>query len=367
MNASFRFETAFLASFPIESWKKRRVCLAISGGADSVALLRAFERLARANNAEDNLFVVTVDHQSRGEESDGDVAFVQDLTQSLGLKCFVCKIDQNDLEAEVRRQGSWESAARTLRYQLLIETAQQNGARYLATAHHQDDQLETILFRLFRGSGFDGLRGIESIRVVDESLTIVRPLLNLSREDILEYLNELRQGYRIDSSNMSSKYARNRIRNELAPILDSIFPGKWQKSLLRLTQLSNATESYFDEQIEKLYSQVANARQKEDAYRRVLESINASATQLSSRSEELSEFPIEVFQNFSDEIVRRFFRKFWKEKNWPLGDMGVDEWVRIADAVKNRRVPNPLPGNILISFPNEYTIRFERKNTRHNT
>ncbi|MBP5622690.1 MAG: tRNA lysidine(34) synthetase TilS [Thermoguttaceae bacterium] len=301
------FENALLDSFPLEQWTKRRVCLATSGGADSVAALCAFSRIAERASVSKNLFVVTVDHRSRGAESDGDVLFVRELSARLHLEFFDRQIDKDELQKESKRQGSWESAARLLRYRLLFETARQNGARFLVTAHHNDDQLETLLFRIFRGSGLDGLRGIAPYRTVDESLTIVRPLLGLNRADILEYLNGLRQPYRTDSSNASPIYARNRIRNELIPLLETLFPGKWQNSLLRLAQIANDTESFFEKRVLELEQEIALAQKKEYAYNETLNKLHAAATQNENESSDAVDFPRRPLQNVSEEIAVRYF------------------------------------------------------------
>ncbi|MBQ9127214.1 MAG: tRNA lysidine(34) synthetase TilS, partial [Thermoguttaceae bacterium] len=253
------FETALLAAFPLDAWRSRRVCVAVSGGADSVALLRGLVRLPEITNNPDlrrNFFVATVDHRSRGAESDGDVAFVEALAAELGVDFFRRTLDPAELEAEARRQGSWESAARTLRYRALVDAAKAGSARYLATAHHRDDQLETLLFRLFRGAGFDGLRGVPAVRPLDEVLVLIRPLLAVGRAEILAYLAQLNHPYRVDSSNASPRYARNRIRNELAPLLESIFPGRWESALLRLSELAAETETFLDAQTAPLDAKI---------------------------------------------------------------------------------------------------------------
>ncbi|MBR5757942.1 MAG: tRNA lysidine(34) synthetase TilS [Thermoguttaceae bacterium] len=355
------FENVLLGSFPLEQWAKRRVCLATSGGADSVAALRALARVAERAGVSNNLFVVTIDHRSRGSESDGDVLFVRDLSNRLHIDFFARQIDPNELQQESKRQGSWESAARLLRYRLLFETARQNGARFLVTAHHNDDQLETLLFRIFRGSGLDGLRGIAPYRVVDESLTIVRPLLNLNRADILDYLEKLGQPYRTDSSNALPTYARNRIRNELIPILETLFPGKWQNSLLRLAQLANETESYFDKRVEELAQEVNLAQKRENAYVETLNKLHAEPVQNENKSDDYVDLPRAQLQNVPEEIVVRLLRKIWKERGWALGEMGIEEWRRLTQAATSGTPTCQLPDAIFVSFPNESTVRLELK------
>ncbi|MBP3558507.1 MAG: tRNA lysidine(34) synthetase TilS [Thermoguttaceae bacterium] len=270
------FESALLAAFPLDAWRSRRVCVAVSGGADSVALLRGLVRLPEITNNPDlrlNFFVATVDHRSRGAESDGDVAFVEALAAELGVDFFRRTLDPAELEAEARRQGSWESAARTLRYRALVDAAKAGSARYLATAHHRDDQLETLLFRLFRGAGFDGMRGVPAVRPLDEALVLIRPLLAVGRAEILAYLAQLNQPYRVDSSNASPRYARNRIRNELAPLLESIFPGRWESALLRLSELAAETETFFDAQTAPLDAEIAAAKRRDALFARTLDAL----------------------------------------------------------------------------------------------
>ncbi len=355
------FEKKLLDSFPLDQWVKRRVCLAVSGGADSVASLCAFARIARQAGASENLFVVTVDHRSRGEESDEDVLFVKDLSARYRLEFFARQIDPVELLKESRRQGSWESAARILRYRLLIETAKQNGARFLVTAHHNDDQLETLLFRIFRGSGLDGLRGIAPRRVIDDSIVIIRPLLGVSREDICNYLTSLNQFFRSDSSNASPLFARNRIRNELIPILEKIFPGKWRKSLLRLAQIANDTEFFIDKLVDDLEQTIKVEQDKQEAYCEALNKLQAVPILNNKVSIDAVEIPRSPIQNVAEEVAIRFFRKVWKEKKWALGKMGSEEWRRLTRTARTGTTTRQFPDSVFISFPNESTIRLERK------
>ena len=354
-------EKKILTAFPLAQWNRRKVCLAISGGADSVALLCATAHIAEEAGCLGNLMVVTVDHQSRGQESDGDVAFVLDLSKRLNIESFVCRINLAELEQEEKRQGSWESAARTLRYKLLFKTAKEHGARFVATAHHRDDQLETLLFRLFRGTGLDGLRGVSSYRTVDESTTLVRPLLQSCKQEIVDYLNEIGQTYRTDSSNSSPEYARNRVRNELVPVLESIFPNRWQNALLRISQQANETEEYFNEELIKLDARIEETRKREEKYRKASLAVSESSPNVLNEEYDGVEIPLAPFQESSNEIVRRYFRRLWKRMDWSLGSMGAKEWNRLAQAVRKKKAANQFPDNIFVLFPDESTVRIERK------
>lgn len=377
------FEKNLLAAFPPENWRNWRVCVAVSGGADSVALLCGLTRIVEsAKNSEtrraaDALFVATVDHRSRGAESDGDVAFVRELSASLGLKCVELTVDVDELEREARRRGSWEDAARAIRYRLLTDAARRGGARFLATAHHRDDQLETLLFRLFRGSGFDGLRATPTARPLDDATILARPLLGVGREEILEYLREIGRSFRVDSSNASPKFSRNRIRNELVPLLESIFPGRWKNSLERLSRLADETESFFEEALKPLESEIETARRRDASFRRTLEAFNVSESVLRTFLDDGAAtetgcsdailLPREPLRSASELVVCRYFRKIWKSRGWPLGAMGSDEWRRLAEAARlepSERVekaPSVFPGDVFLTFPDEKTLRLERR------
>lgn len=381
------FETALLAAFPFDAWRARRVCVAVSGGADSVALLRGLVRLPEITNNPDlrrNFFVATVDHRSRGAESDGDVAFVEALAAELGVDFFRRTLDPAELEAEARRQGSWESAARTLRYRALVDAAKAGSARYLATAHHRDDQLETLLFRLFRGAGFDGLRGVPAVRPLDEALVLIRPLLAVGRAEILAYLAQLNQPYRVDSSNASPRYARNRIRNELAPLLESIFPGRWESALLRLSELAAETETFFDAQTAPLDAKIAAAKRRDALFARTLDAlgvpdaspndanaannvnnINNANNANNASSPDVVILPLKPLRAAPEPLVRRYFRQIWRDRNWPLAAMGAAEWRRLTAAVRktplDRRAEPQFPGDVRLTFPDASTLRLERR------
>lgn len=188
-----------------------RLIVAVSGGADSVALLRALVILSSEYRL--HLTTAHLNHGLRGQESDNEEEFVRGLCTGMGVHCICKKIDA----AAVRRgKGrSLEEVCRDERYQFLKETAQVCSAGKIATGHHRDDQAETVLMNLIRGSGLEGLKGIDPIR--DDR--IIRPLLHVTKEEIITFLNRERLTYMIDSSNLSSLFLRNRIRNSLIPEL----------------------------------------------------------------------------------------------------------------------------------------------------
>ncbi len=189
------------------------VLCAVSGGADSVCLLSLCRELPGRR-----ILCAHFDHGIRGEESRRDAAFVESLCRSWDIPFF---IRRGDVPACARERGlSLETAGRELRYAFLRETAAETGADLIATAHNLNDNAETLLFRLARGTGLRGLTGIPACRD-----GIVRPMLDIPREAIESYLRERGISWVEDSSNALDAAARNRIRHSLLPLLESVHPG----------------------------------------------------------------------------------------------------------------------------------------------
>jgi tRNA(Ile)-lysidine synthase len=218
--------------WPVACWADIETAIALSGGPDSVALLRAMVTLKGTHGGRGRLFALHVNHNLRGQESDGDQDFCEQLCRewNVPFRALTGKI----LERADAEGDGLESAARNERYDLLVEAAEQLGARFLVMAHNRDDQIETILFRLLRGTGLRGLMGIPFTRELTPSLAVVRPLLNCTRAEILEYLNLLGQPFREDASNADVSLARNRLRSELLPQLRSLYNPLVDEALLRL-------------------------------------------------------------------------------------------------------------------------------------
>lgn len=193
------------------------VTVAVSGGPDSVALLSVFAALRPSWNL--RLLAVHFDHGLRGAESKKDAEFVQDLCHRLGVDVAIKNLDLQ--KTLIRQQGlSLQAYAREARYQALCHVADDVAATKIATGHTADDQAETVLMWMIRGSGTGGLGGIHPVRRPH----VIRPLLGTSREEILDYLASRELAYRVDSSNLTSLYLRNKIRHELIPILKEFNP-----------------------------------------------------------------------------------------------------------------------------------------------
>lgn len=201
-------ETAFMPT--------DKVIIALSGGADSVALLCLLQTLGY------NCEAAHCNFHLRGKESDRDEAFVCQLCAKRQVPLHI--VHFNTVRTAEERHISIEMAARELRYEWFEEIRRKSGANVIAVAHHRDDSVETLLLNLIRGTGINGLRGIRP-----KNEHIVRPLLCLDRKEIINYLNRTGQDYVTDSTNLQDEYTRNKIRLNLLPMMQEINPSCQRK------------------------------------------------------------------------------------------------------------------------------------------
>jgi tRNA(Ile)-lysidine synthase len=201
------------------------VIAAVSGGADSLALLHALHTLRSRKTLDIRLVVASLDHGLRGASGMQDVTFVSQFASRCGLPVVTGTADVRALAAE--RGHGIEEAARFARYAFLAQAATELGATTIATGHHTDDQAETILMRLLRGTGLDGLAGMgaRSPLPYAPALTLVRPMLFATRNMIEAYLAAHGITPRQDATNDDSDYTRNVVRHQVLPVLEQEFPG----------------------------------------------------------------------------------------------------------------------------------------------
>ena len=199
----------------------RSIVVAVSGGVDSMGLLAGLHELSQGCQLK--LSIAHVNHGLRGSDAEADQALVEARAAELGLPCEVLRLRPEQLREgrSSRERPTLQEAARSLRYGALRAAAERCGAQHIATAHNLDDQAETVLLRLFRGSGPDGLAGIPE-RSPDG--VVVRPLLDVSRAEIERFARERRLSWREDASNRSSAYARNRLRARLPELAEQFNP-----------------------------------------------------------------------------------------------------------------------------------------------
>lgn len=214
-----------------------RALLAISGGLDSVVLLH----LLVAAGWRD-LVLCHVNHGLRGRESGQDAAFVRRLAQHYGLLCEVTRVDV--ATRAVRERVSTEMAGRSARYEFLHSMAVKHGAEVIFLAHHADDQAETILANVCRGTGIGGLKGM--VKETAGLPRLCRPLLEVRRAEISDYASRHSLTFREDGSNRSLEYRRNRLRHEVLPLLDAVYERSVTPLIVRLGKQAARDEAFLE-------------------------------------------------------------------------------------------------------------------------
>ncbi|HPN65655.1 MAG TPA: tRNA lysidine(34) synthetase TilS, partial [Candidatus Goldiibacteriota bacterium] len=232
------------------------IIIGVSGGPDSMALFKLLVSISKKYNLK--LIAAHFNHMLRGTESKRDMEFVKKEAKKAGVE-FVCR--ERNINVLNKKTGfGTEKTAREERYKFFIETAVKYKAEKIALAHNMDDNAETILFRLIKGTGTKGLCGIPAKRKLAEGefgiktgkdIFIVRPLLGFSKKQIMLLLKELKQRYVTDSSNRESVYQRNIIRNKLIPLVEKEMNPKIKECLVRNTEIAAAEEGFISEEAQK--------------------------------------------------------------------------------------------------------------------
>jgi tRNA(Ile)-lysidine synthase len=220
----------------------QKILVAVSGGVDSMLLLHVLHSLAPKNRWQ--LFVAHFNHRLRGRASDADEKLVRQTATKLQLKFFGGGADVKPFAA--RSKISVEMAARQLRHEFLARTARGQKIKTIALAHHAGDQVELFFLRLLRGAGGEGLAGMKIVSPspADKKITLVRPLLNFSKSELLAFARENKIRFRRDATNFSSDFLRNRVRNELLPLLRKNYQPGLDKTVLRLMEIVGAEAEF---------------------------------------------------------------------------------------------------------------------------
>ncbi|MBA4017805.1 MAG: tRNA lysidine(34) synthetase TilS [Pirellula sp.] len=335
MSSTLTFERQIATNWPTERWQDEVMLVAVSGGADSVAMLLALSRL-RPKAAGGRLVVGHLNHQLRGAESDADEDFVRSLADRLRVPAVV----HSGFVAETASQTGrgLEETAREVRHAFLAATAERLGARYIATAHTLDDQAETLLMRLLRGTGLAGLAGIPKARAVaGGGIGLVRPMLNIRRSEVLEYLASLGQPFREDSSNTDRAYTRNRLRHDLLPQL---------------------ARDYNPRIVETLANLATQAEEIQAALRPAVEEL----LKASLRRNDASGFELDcsALRTAPRHLMREVLIAAWTEAGIPLQAMGFAEWNALAEmAIAETPSKRMLPGGVTAEYT-DFSIRVQR-------
>ncbi|MEQ1825427.1 MAG: tRNA lysidine(34) synthetase TilS [Pirellula sp.] len=341
MNATERILNAIEKLWPLDLWQDQTIVLGVSGGADSMALMCAIRQLQPVS---ERCIVAHFNHAVRGHESDEDESFVREQARRLDLVCMCARAS----DEEIAKPS--EHSLRRVRHKFFLDVAMRQGAHWIALAHHADDQVETLLNNLLRGSGPSGLAGIPTTRNIEASVVLMRPLLQVTRCQILEYLGEIGQPYRTDRSNESNQYTRNRIRNELLPFLRS-FVGS-----------------------DKLDRRLGQACELIGEEHRVIETLARHWLARSGyeewRSEEEGEsgFSLPLSSCISEcwPVVRQALVFLWHQRQWPMREMDYEHWRRVerlllAAAGSTHPKRTELPSGIVVMC-RKGTVSISRRN-----
>jgi tRNA(Ile)-lysidine synthase len=322
--------------WPTSSWCDVHVLAAVSAGPDSVALLRALRTLKQRAGGRGTLVVAHLNHQSRGAASDADQAWLARLCHTLGIPLETGRSDVAALAAE---QGDgWEAAAREVRYDFLCRTAERLGARWVAVAHTADDQVETVLHRMVRGTGLAGLSGMRHARPLSPTVTLVRPLLRVRRQEVLNYLAALGQNFCHDSTNSDHRFTRNRLRHELLPALRAGYNARIDEALSRLAHQADEAQQVISGLVDALAEQSVHVQRREPLEGGLLANLSTAA-KVRIECGPLADQPTL--------LVREVCKAAWSAADWPMQSMGFDEWQQLAELVwRGDAQPLCLPGGI---------------------
>jgi tRNA(Ile)-lysidine synthase len=297
------------------------ILLAVSGGRDSMALLHGVTRLRTILHIP---FIVAghLNHGLRGEAGANDADLVRSACQWLDVPAMISVCDAGQLEHASR--GSLEEAARTARYEFLQETARQNGAPLIATAHHAADQAETILHNIIRGTGLRGLRGIPERRKLSDHAELIRPMLNIKAEEISEYTQLHNIAFASDETNTDLSFTRNRIRHQLMPLLQENFNVQISDSLVRLAEQSQELLQGLDTIAESLLT-----------------------TAILEQTPELCRLEVTQLHSHPEPILRHALTVLWIRQGWSRREMSGEHFLRLASMLSHSVPPAiDLPGGV---------------------
>lgn len=284
----------------LRPWQGGRIVVAVSGGSDSVGLLRALNSLSGLEKI--SLSVAHLDHGSRGEASAADARFVAELSATLGLPCDLGRWSPE-------RSSHFESDARRARYDWLASLARDRGASAVAVGHTRDDQAETILHRIVRGTGPRGLAGMPARRPLAGGVTLIRPLLDVSRSEIRNYLESLGQTWREDATNADRARTRSRIRLDLIPKLQDEYNPKVIEALIRLGRLAGSEHRTCERRLARI-TRDATVDDPADSVLLVLQLDRLIDLPTIPRAETI--------------------RLAWRAAGWPERAMTAQRWRRLA-------------------------------------
>lgn len=332
-----------------------RVGVAVSGGADSVSLLRLLEHLR--NELGITLVVVHFDHMLRGAESDGDANFVAGLARARSLKFVTAREHVGELAA--RERLNVEDAARRLRYAFFDRVLSEKQASCIAIAHTADDQAETVLGRIMRGTGLTGLAGIRPIVESPCGGALVRPMLNVRGRELREYLRAQGQEWREDSTNLDPRRLRARLRAQILPLIENDFSPAIVDHLGDLARFAREEEVFWTALVEDRL--IAHAALDDAAHSLTIRAHDLISPLLLRTSS--GEPGSETSRALTERLIRRLYEKVRGDR-CDLSARHVDQIIRLAtESTSGKRLE--LPGNIEVERIFDELVFSRARSTRH--
>lgn len=296
--------------------------VAVSGGADSVALLLGLLQLREPLRL--TLRAAHLNHQLRGADADSDAEWVSALCRRNEIPCDVEVASIRELAEQTRR--GLEETARETRYEFLRATATRHGCDVVAVAHTADDQAETVLHHILRGTGLTGLRGMEWSRSLGDSTRLIRPMLAIWRTEVEQFLTELSQDFRQDATNQDVSLTRNRLRRELLPRLEQDFNLRVREHLCQLAEQAAGCE---------------------EATRIAADTLLEAA--LLDQSDNVVRLRRDALTQVSRPLAREVFVRLWQRANWTRQSMAFAHWDRLVDFVQaDQPAAIDLPGPVSV-------------------
>ncbi len=306
--------------------KGQKVSVGVSGGPDSVALFHLIYSLKNELGLK-TVGIFHVNHMLRDEDSDKDQIFVENLAKQFQVPISIGRVNVRDLKRHYHY--SQEEAARIGRFHYMRDEARRQGVDRIALGHTQDDQAETVLMRIIRGTGLRGFQAIRPVLIYPET-TFVRPLIDFRKDELIDYLRLEKLSYRIDASNYSTRFLRNRVRIELLPELEKNYNPRIKEILARLPEAIGMDISFLDDITDQQYQRALKGAEDEEIF--------------------LSK---EVLKQLPEAIQYRIFNK-----SISILDNNVEldffHWNEIRKAMTDQT-------HFQISLPEDMVITFERK------
>lgn len=325
---------------------QKRLLIAFSGGKDSLFLACVMKNLCHVWQTE--FALAYLNHQAQESNS-----IQQEFVQHFAMAAEI-PLHSETLDSQLWKEGFQESQARQLRYQWLQQTAASHQMDAILTAHHQDDQVETLLFRLFRGTGFRGLNGIPQQRPLSEALSLYRPMLEIDSTQITEALSSRGIPHWEDPSNSNAQFTRNWIRHQLVPMLQSQPHFHFPESLLKFSHQAGEVQEYLQQQAEPILWEALETwgkfnlcGQSYDVKRQSIEQAG-SVEEVVLDAQKLKPLPM---------VIRReLFVNLLEKLQWPQQQMSLAHWQKMAELIDE-------PGK-RAEFPGKMTYLHRQKKIR---